>query len=416
MRRLLCLVLLILAGLAVAALLAGCGGVGVSGAASPIGDQLTIYSSLPLQGPSADNSRQIVNGEKLALAQAHGHIGPFKISYYSMDDSSPKTGVWDPGVTSADAKIAAQDNSTIAYLGDYNSGATAISLPLINASGIAQVSPASPYIGLTSSFDAGQDEPERFYLTGKRNFVRLAPADPVEAAAQVKLMRSLHVARVFVLNDLDPFQVPLSEMVVSEAEREGMIISGDEGIDMAAAGTYASEVKKIVSSDAEAVFFSGGTEEGVATLWKELHAADPNLWLLGPSTMINATFTSEIGPAGARTLLTTPVLASKLYPPSAQRMLGEYGHVFDEPGTPYALYGYEAMSVVLSAIRTAGVRGNDREAVIGELFAVHERKSVLGQYSVTPAGETTFSRYGVDRVQAGKPVFWRALDVHSVPQ
>ena len=31
---------------------AGCGGVGVSGASSTIGNQLTIYSSLPLQGPS----------------------------------------------------------------------------------------------------------------------------------------------------------------------------------------------------------------------------------------------------------------------------------------------------------------------------------------------------------------------------
>ncbi len=69
--------------------------------------------------------------------------------------------------------MAAQDTSTIAYLGDFDSGATAISLPLMNAAGILQVSPASPYVGLTSSFEAGQDEPERFYLSGKRTFVRL---------------------------------------------------------------------------------------------------------------------------------------------------------------------------------------------------------------------------------------------------
>ena len=50
-------------------------------------------------------------------------------------------------MTAGNAKTAAQDPSTIAYLGDLDSGATAVSLPLINAAGILQVSPASPYIG-----------------------------------------------------------------------------------------------------------------------------------------------------------------------------------------------------------------------------------------------------------------------------
>ena len=68
-----------------------------------------------------------------------------------------------------------------------------MSLPLTNAAGILQVSPASPYIGLTSSFDASQDEPERFYLTGKRTFGRIAPGDTVQAAAQVALLRRLGV-------------------------------------------------------------------------------------------------------------------------------------------------------------------------------------------------------------------------------
>ena len=66
-------------------------------------------------------SQQIVNGEKLALYDAGGHVGQLRVSYYSLDDSSPKTGQWDPGITAADAKTAAQDPSTIAYLGDYNS-------------------------------------------------------------------------------------------------------------------------------------------------------------------------------------------------------------------------------------------------------------------------------------------------------
>jgi branched-chain amino acid transport system substrate-binding protein len=169
--------LLVVAALTAAA--SGCGS--VSGADTSLGNQLTVYSSLPLQGPSGAISEQIVGGEKLALHDAGGHVGPFKVSYDSQDDSSPTSGQWDPGVTASDARTAADDPSTIAYLGDYNSAATAISLPLINAAGILQISPASPYGGLTSSLYAGQDEPERFYPTGRRNFARLQPGDQAQA-------------------------------------------------------------------------------------------------------------------------------------------------------------------------------------------------------------------------------------------
>jgi hypothetical protein len=36
---------------------------------------------------------------------------------------------------------------------------------------------------------------------------------------------------------------------------------------------------------------------------------------------------------------------------------------------------------------------------------------VLGRYSVTADGETTLSRYGVDRIVNGRPIFSRAIDV-----
>jgi branched-chain amino acid transport system substrate-binding protein len=397
-----------LAGLAVVA--SGCGGVGVSGAQGNVNDQLTVYSSLPLQGLSAAASTQIVNGEKLALAGAGGHIGPFKISYYSMDDANPKTGQWDPGVTSADAKTAAQDNNAIAYLGDYNSGASAVSLPLINAAGILQVSPASPYVGLTSSLDAGQYEPERFYPTGRRTFARLMPADPVQAAAQVQLMQALKVKRVYVLNDEDPFQVPLAQLVAGDAEKAGLKVAGDDGVNTTDGTEFAAEVQKVSQSGAQAVFFSGGTSSSVVTLWRELHSADPHLLLLGPSTMVNASFATQIGQAAQSTYLSTPLLPAGMYPPSAQRLFADYSRRFRETPTPDALYGYEAMSVVLDAIRRAGAQGNNRQAVIAQLFATKDRDSVLGRYSIQPSGDTTLSRYGVDRIVNGQLVFDRAFE------
>jgi branched-chain amino acid transport system substrate-binding protein len=393
---------------------AGCGGVGVSGASSAIGNQLTVYSSLPLQGPSGSSSQQIVNGEKLALSEVGGRIGPFKISYLSMDDSNTSTGEWNPGVTATNAKTAAEDTTTIAYLGDYNSGASAVSLPLINAAGILQISPGSPYVGLTSSLDAGQDEPERFYPSGKRNFARLQPGDPAQAEAQVGLMRELGVKRLYVLDDEGPFEVPLAELVAGDAEKAGIAVVAHDSLDMTDATlstSFSGEVEKVEKSGAQAVFFAGGTEAGTVALWRQLHSADQKLPLLGSSDMVNSSFTSEIGEAAASTYLTTPILPAKLYPRVAARVLDAYRRRFGGEGGAYALYGYEAMSVVLLAIRQAGLRGNDRQTVIDRFFAIRNRESVIGRYSIEADGETTLGRYGVDRVEDGRAVFYRALIV-----
>jgi branched-chain amino acid transport system substrate-binding protein len=392
-----------------AAATSGCGS--VSGALSSQGNQLTVYSSLPLQGPSAAISTQIVNGEKLALHDSGGHIGPFKVSYDSMDDSSPTSGQWDPSVTAGNAKTAANDPSTIAYLGDYNSAATAISLPLINAADILQVSPASPYGGLTSSAFAGQDEPERFYPTGRRSFARLEPGDPTQARAQVALMRDLGVGRVYVVDNQDPFELPLAQMVAADAEHAGISLAAHDSLDTTATTSFAGEVSKIERSGAEAVFFAGGTTPEVVSLWQQLHVANPRLWLLGSSTMVNSTFTAAIGAAAAaKTLLSTPILPVSRYPGSAQRVLAVYRRVFHEQPEAYALFGYEAMSATLRAIARAGARGNNRQAVIDSLFSSGPQDSVIGRYTIESDGETTLSSYGVDRVSGGVPVFWRELD------
>jgi len=47
--------------------------------------------------------------------------------------------------------------------------------------------------------------------------------------------------------------------------------------------------------------------------------------------------------------------------------------------------------------------------VIRRFFATKDRRSAIGEYSVGPSGETTLSRYGIDRVKGGAATFWRAV-------
>ena len=193
--------------------------VGVSTAVTLPGTSSPSTPASPCRARSRPSRCRSKTARSSRSPRCGGRVGRFKIDYASLDDANPKTGEADPGIIASNARVATQDTSTIAYIGELDSAATAVSLPFVNGAGILQVSPASPYVGLTSSLDAGQDEPERFYPTGQRTFARLMPGDEVQAAAQVRLMRVLHLPSVYVIDDLDPFNAPLASIFAEDAKR-----------------------------------------------------------------------------------------------------------------------------------------------------------------------------------------------------
>lgn len=401
---------LCVAALGLAPLLGGCGGVGSSGASQSLGRRLTIYSSLPLHGASASVANQVLAGERLALQDARGRVGRLRVKLVSLDDSNPQTGAWDAGATTANARLAAQDPTTIAYIGDYDSPATAVSLPITNGAGILQVSPASPYVGLTSSRDAGEDEPERFYPTGQRTFGRIPPGDPVQARAQVQLLRALGAQSVYVLSDQDPFDGPLAQLVATEARDAGVAVRGLDVLDIPQGpASFAGEVAKLHEARPAAIFVSAAPSLGAVGLFRQLHTALPRVSLLGSSSLSSPAFYSQLGGAAGVTLLGTPLLPVRAYGRDAARVLRRAGRGGRPAHSASVLYGYEAMSVVLAAIRAAGARGDDRRAVVERFFVTRRRRSALGAYSIRRDGESTLSSYGVERLSARGPRFWRAF-------
>ena len=91
----------------------------------------------------------MVNGMKLALSQAGGKAGQWTVNYQSLDDSTAAAGKWDPGQTAANARKVATDPKAVYYMGEFNSGASEVSIPILNQAGLPQVSPANTYVGLT---------------------------------------------------------------------------------------------------------------------------------------------------------------------------------------------------------------------------------------------------------------------------
>jgi branched-chain amino acid transport system substrate-binding protein len=374
---------------------------------------LTIYSSLPLQGDSRPQSESVVNGEKLALQEAGGKVGNFTIKYVSLDDATAAAGKWDPGQTSSDARKAAQDGSTIVYLGEFNSGASAISIPILNEANILQISPSNTYVGLTRSQGADKGEPDKYYPSGKRTYGRVVPADHIQAAAQVTYQKDEGCKKTYILNDKEVYGKGIADQVANIGKQQGLAIAGNDGIDTKAAN-FRTLASKIKSSGADCMFFGGITQNKGVQVFKDVNAANPTMKLFGPDGVAESAFSSKIPVATQKmTYITNPTLDPKLYPPAAQDFFKTYKQKYGADPEPYAIYGYEAMKVALLAIQNAGDKGNDRQAVIDAFFKIKDRDSVLGKYSIDENGDTTLSDYGADRVEGGKLVFDKVIKAQT---
>ncbi|MCW2991750.1 MAG: transporter substrate-binding protein [Solirubrobacterales bacterium] len=405
MRRALALVLAALAPVA-----AGCSG-GKSASTRITSDTLTIYSGLPLRGEDQARGRAVLRGEKLALDEVGGRVGSLDIGLVALDDTKTSTGRWDPRQVAANARQAAENPSTIAYIGDLDSGASAVSVPIVNEIGILQVSPLSGYTGLTDAADKG--EPDKYYPSGARTFVRLVPAGAVEARDLGRWIRDLGYARVTLATD--GLQEGLGHGTELErALRAQQITVADivrvDPTDGPADDTpdVAGAARDIAQADAPALVYAGASIRTAIALLRAVHDRSPSRALFATSGVAGPRLAAALPNADELHML-SPLLPLAERPAAARRMAARYRQTFGSAPPPAALYGYEAMRSVLDAIRRAGKDGNDRRAVLAAYLGRTVGESVLGAYSVGADGDVSPAAIGAFGVRAGHPRLERVM-------
>ena len=398
--------------------LAGCGSSSnTTDDAALRGSTLTIYASVPLHGASRVSGEAVVSGETLALAQARYRIGKYRVVFKPLDDSTPQRGEWDPGQTTINAKLAAQDPTTIGYIGELNSGASAISIPILNRLGIPQISPASSAVGLTSAgAGAAPGEPEKYYPTGVRTYARIVPNDAVQAQAQLKVQESEGCTKTYVLDDGEVDGHDSATSFALAAQHSPIHVVGSQSFEPRASD-YRSLATGVKTTGANCVLISAITDSNAAAVTKAIAGAMPAAKIFGSAGLAESTFTDAaqggIPPAlDPQVTITAPTLDPAAYPAPAEAFYNAYAHAYGAP-QPSAIYGYEAMSLMLSAIARAtdgGRRPARRSKVVQALFGTRNRRSVLGTYSIERDGDTSLSRYGAYRIVGGRLSFWRVID------
>jgi branched-chain amino acid transport system substrate-binding protein len=388
------------------------GGSTGGGGGTAEGTTLTIYSSLPLQGTSRGQSEAVINGEKLALDDVGGKVGKFTIKYVSLDDSTAQNpGTADEGKTAQNARQAIRDKSTIFYLGEFNSGGTKVSLPILNKAGIPQISPSNTYIGLTTDEPGSEPgEPDKYYPTGNRTYARVVPRDKIQGAALVSVMKEDGCKTATLWNDKSTYGAGLARNVKQSAEAAGLTIENEQGTDKNSPN-YRSIASKVKS---DCFIWAGVTGENGVQVYKDVASAAPNAKLYGPDGVTEEAFSNPKkggipASVGARTKTTVATLGVEDLPaagPVLEKFMEKYN---TDTVDPYAIYGYETMALALDVLKRAGDKANDRAEVIKQLFATKDRDSVLGMYSIDANGDTSLTDYGLYVIKDGVPTYEKKI-------
>jgi branched-chain amino acid transport system substrate-binding protein len=360
-------------------------------------EPLTVYSSLPLSGAARPQTEAIVRGASLALAEAGGAAGGHPIRYVSLNDATRRARAWTPARVSRNALRAARDRSTVAYIGEFNSGASAISIPVLNEARIAQISPTNTALGLTRGGPGtAHGEPKKYYPRGRRTYFRLSPNDSVQGGALAAAMRDRGCRRVAAVHDGELYGRGVGAWMRRAARRLGLRTVVNARVHRNAARV----ARRARRARADCAAYTGITANGAVPLFKALARALPGTPLFGSDGIAESGFTGRV-PAGvgSRVVITVSTVAPSAYPPAGQDILRRYAQRYGDPNPdPYAVYGYEAMRLVLDAVAAAG---SSRRAVIGWLHSMPLRAGALGTYRFDRFGDTTLRTFGLYGIAGG---------------
>jgi len=368
-----------------------------------------IVSSLPRTGSAKQQSDTIVNGIRMAIEEAGGRVGPFRIDYLDLDDSTAAAGQWTSEAEAANARRALQDPDVCAYIGTYNSGAAKVAMPILNQGDLLMVSPANTAVGLTKPGLGEPGEPEVYRPTGARNYMRVVPADDIQGPLSADWAHAQGWRRVMILDDNEVYGKGIADLFDERCRELGIEVLGHDSID-SRAQEFKSLMASIKAAEPDLVYFGGTTQSKGGQLAKDLAGAGITAKLLVPDGCMEQAF---IDAAGAATLEGRCYVTFGGLPPErltgkGAEFVAEYKRRHGTLPEAYAVYGYEATCVALHAIRSVGAK--DRRAITDAALALRGFEGALGRWSVDANGDTSLRTLTISAVRGGVFVFEAAID------
>jgi branched-chain amino acid transport system substrate-binding protein len=352
---------------------------------------IQIAVDLPFQGADKAASDPILNGVRLAVKDAGGAVGGFTITV-------PNSAVYDNALNGAHDPQTGANNMTkivanpayAAIVGPLNSGVAQAEIPISNAAGLLQCSPANTTTALTKGPEAAQ------IRTKPNNYIRVVTNDAIQGpAAAAYIITVLKKKSVYIIDDTETFGKGIADSFEAEFKaRGGTVVKHD-----AAPKTtqdYVSIMTAAKALNPESIYFGGTTVSGGARIL--LAAAQVGLGdipYVGPDGINDGnggTKNSFLNLAGNKAKNSFSTLAGPGTFEGKAAFDAEYQKEYGIAATGYAGQGYACTQVILDAIKRAAATNPTTDAAMREAVRVAGTDTSI-TYNLD-VGKVTFDKDG----------------------
>jgi branched-chain amino acid transport system substrate-binding protein len=353
-----------------------------------------IALDMPLSGDARGGGVAARDAVKLAIDQANssGGVGGRKLGLIVRDHGSRSAPFGQsPSRGAANTKAFVADPTVIAIVGPRSSNVASKEIPITNAAGLLQCSPANTDPALTKPREGALDlraaAPERI------NYIRTAPADDIQGPAAASfLLNDLGVRRLLVIDDTGFGREIADSVSAAFVKLGGTVIrrSLNPGADPS---TVIGPLRHS-THPATGVFFGGFADTGAPEVRKAMVASGlarlPFVsWDgIGGSGSEAGSFLQLTGRASVGSYQSHASIA----PPKAA-FVDAYRSRFGREPEEYAASAYACTQVILDALRNVAARGATaaglREAVRSQAVDTdHQYDTILGSIGFDANGDS----------------------------
>jgi branched-chain amino acid transport system substrate-binding protein len=368
-------------------------GPGSSGGAG--GKVIKIGTELPMSGAETANGEPTANGVKLAIKQANAKnaIPGYTLDINVQDDAV--NGAHDAQQGAANVHTLVADTSVIGVVGPFNSSVAKVEIPISNAAGLLQCSPANTTTGLTYPPDSLQYRPNN---PDKINYVRLAAPDSIQGPAGADYTYTdLGAKSVFILDDSETFGVGVGDSFSARYTELGGTVTKRSTAPKTTTD-YTPLFTAAAAASPAAVYLAGTTPTGMGLALKQGRtvAGFETIPFVGPDGV------ADLGPGGTTgaTITVAGQAAHDVHGtvagvhdlPSGSTFNDDYNKEFGKAPGAYSAIAYACAQVIIANAAKAIAAGTTDLAALRE--AVRAAATAAGNAYDTVIGPVSFDKNG----------------------
>ncbi|HEY6379673.1 MAG TPA: branched-chain amino acid ABC transporter substrate-binding protein [Candidatus Dormibacteraeota bacterium] len=375
---------------------------GISGCSGTV----TVASDLPVSGSDAAIGGGTQNGVKLAVSQANAAhlLGGCTINYIPKDDASAAKGKHDPQQGAQNVTALTSNPAVVGIIGPFNSGVAVAELPISNAAGVLQISPSNTDPGLTIAGSDPDINTASLQPSGKITYFRVISNDVIQAAVMAQVTtKELNLKKIYVIDDQETYGKDLANYYEKDVKAAGATTTRQS--EPGDTKDYRPVLTTAKGLGVDAVFFGGVASTGsglIAAQMKDVGLAVP--FLSGDGT-VDPQYFKDGGTDGALASSAPDTLTLS----SAQQFVTDYKTAYGTDPVAYSTYGFDAMNIMLNAIKNVIVANGGqppadptafRTKVIAEVQHI-DYKGTIGETRFDANGDTLQHSFTVYKAQNG---------------